>query len=140
MECTRQAGHTGPPNSQSHNLLSGRAIGTTFDTTDQLKNQEKVDRMEPDPRVRTRVISDEQLEGMLANGTVPPSVKSSQKKRTDKGGLLGKLGLRPVESTGMPDAYVKAMVATQAAPIMMPVGMLLYGTGSKQEQVRDCVS
>ena len=95
--------------SATHNLLSGRAIGTTFDVD--VKGSDKVEIAEQDPRVRTRLISDEQLANMQATGKVPPQVKSSQKKRTEKGGLLGKLGLRSVESTGMPDAYVKAMVS-----------------------------
>ena len=81
-----------------------------------------------DPRVRTRVISDGQLAEQLATGKAPPSVKSSQKKRTEKGGLLGKLGMRSVESTGMPDAYIKASELAPAATASRHISLCLSHT------------
>eukprot|EP01047_Picozoa_sp_COSAG01_P094853 COSAG01_NODE_25679_length_737_cov_1.051724_1_plen_125_part_01 len=109
-------------------LVNGRPIGATFDVD--FKHADRVDTAAQDPRVRTRIISDADLQAAAETGAVPALVKSSQKKRTDKGGLLGKMGFRDVDSTGMPDAFIKTMIATQSAPVMMPIGMLLYGAGS----------
>ena len=103
----------------------------------EVKGRDKVDGLNADrqdPRVRTRVISDQELAEMVEKGTVPQAVKSSLKKRTEKGGLLGKAGLRGVESEGMPDALVGFAMATHTAPVVIPVGMMLYGTGSKVQE------
>ena len=121
-------------------MMGGTAAGPShaemlFDH--EVKGRDKVDGLNADrqdPRVRTRVISDQELAEMVEKGTVPQAVKSSLKKRTEKGGLLGKAGLRGVESEGMPDALVGFAMATHTAPVVIPVGMMLYGTGSKVQE------
>jgi|EP01047_Picozoa_sp_COSAG01_P060325 hypothetical protein len=96
-----------------------------------------VEREAQDPRVRTRVIEDVELKRLADTGEVPSAVQSSLKGRRDKGGLLGKAGLRGVESTGMPASMVNFAIATHTAPVVLPVGMLLYGAGSKVQTAND---
>ena len=100
-------------------------------------HSENLRRDTQDPRVRTRVVTDADLAAMIATGKPPQAVKSSLKRRTDKGGLLGKAGLRGVDSTGMPAGMVNFAIATHTAPVVMPVGMMLYGAGSKVETEND---
>lgn len=116
-------------------VRAGRPVESLFDV--EVKGASKIKAEEQDPRVRTRVITDAELHELHMSGKAPPAVLSSQKKRNQKGGLLGKAGLRGVESTGMPKQLVDFAMATQTAPVVIPVGMLLYGAGSKVETEND---
>ena len=86
----------------------------------EVQQSRNVERQAQDPRVRTRLISDAELKASAEANTVPQAVKSSLKKRTERGGLLGKAGLRDAGSTGMPAGMVALSMATHGAAL--PVG------------------
>jgi hypothetical protein len=111
--------------------MGARSMESLFDV--EVKGGRKAEVQKQDPRVHTRIISDEELAQMLESGAPPRAVKASLKKRTEKGGLLGKAGLRNVESTGMPQQLVTVAMATKTAPIVLPIGWALYGFGTSED-------
>eukprot|EP01043_Picozoa_sp_COSAG02_P040165 COSAG02_NODE_3229_length_7139_cov_2.777273_2_plen_329_part_00 len=132
---TRAEAHAlGPGYDESVGGASGmgaRSMESLFDV--EIKGGAKTKVQQQDPRVHTRVISDAELEKMLESGEAPKSVKSSLKSRKEKGGLLGKAGLRDVESTGMPQGMVEFAIMTKTAPVVLPVGWVLYGFGTSDD-------
>ena len=84
------------------------------------------------PRVREvldRLGETDEARALLRGDQEPPLGATSDLRealvRAEKGGLLGKAGLRGVESEGMPDALVGFAMATHTAPVVIPVGMML---------------
>lgn len=132
---TRPEAHAlGPGYDESVGAASGmaaRSIESLFDV--EVKGSAKTQVQQQDPRVHTRVISDAELAKMLESGEVPKAVKSSLKSRKEKGGLLGKAGLRDVESTGMPQGMVDFAIVTKTAPVVLPIGWVLYGFGTSDD-------
>ena len=108
--------------------MGARTVESLFDA--EIKGASRTDVHRQDPRVQTRIISDAELAAMIESGTPPKAVKSSLKKRKEKGGLLGKAGLRDVESTGMPQELMTFAIATKTAPVILPIGWVLYGFGT----------
>lgn len=132
---TRAEAHAlGPGYDESIGGASGmgaRSAESLFDV--EVKGGENTKIHKQDPRVHTRVISDEELAKMLESGVPPKAVKSSLKKRKEKGGLLGKAGLRDVESTGMPQSMIEFAIMTKTAPVVLPIGWVLYGFGTADD-------